>query len=108
MITNYFLNYFQSQGQNPIHTTTHGRLANVVNQLITFTFKLVTLTLKKYKNVMNNYIIEIYLFSIHDYNIYVIFSDLYMTVRLLLSCQAACVDEITDYYLLLRLIVSDL
>jgi hypothetical protein len=95
MITNYFLNYFQNQGQTTTHTSTHGRLAKVVNQLITFALKFVTLTFKKYNNVMDNYIIEIYLFSIHEHNTYtVILSNLYMTVRVLLSCQAGCVDDI--------------
>jgi hypothetical protein len=49
---------------------------------------------------MDNYIIEMYLFSIHEHNTYmVIFSDWYMSVRVLLSCQAG------SY---MRLIVSDL
>jgi hypothetical protein len=51
MITNYFLNNFQSQVQNEMNTTMsvttiHGRLAKVVNDLITYTFKFVTLILK--------------------------------------------------------------
>jgi len=105
MITNYFLNYFHSQGQTAIHTTIHGRLAKVVNQLITFTFQFVTLTLKKYNHVKDNYIIEMYLFSIHEHNIYmVICSDLYMTVRVLLSCQVGSSDYQSH---LVWLIVSD-
>jgi hypothetical protein len=77
MITNYFFNYFRSQGQTSTHTTIHGRLAQVINYLITFTFQFVTLILKKYNHVKDDYILEIYLFSIHEHNTYmVIFSDL--------------------------------
>jgi len=68
MITNYFLKYVQSQEKTTPYTTTHGRLAKVVNQLITFTFKFVTLTLTKYNHVMDNSIIEIYLFLLYEYN----------------------------------------
>ena len=87
MITNYFLNYFQTQGQTSTHTTAPVRLAKVVNQLITFTFKFVTLTLKKYNNIVDNYILEIHLFSTHEHNTYmVIFSDLWL-------CEYSCLAK---------------